>query len=251
MNDRPRVFVATMFSGEGDFQEMLRAIHTQQNVDVTHFVVGGYNELEAHNSLWTTWRKNRPGHDLFVKVDADTVLVRPTILAEIWTEFKKNPRVTGMQAPLHDYMTDGLINGLNATDTRVTFNDSMDDLYCDRHVDTGHDIVLRDGSGLPVSLVPIGRHCHLANDRQAFHYGVHRMMKGQRDTINRVHVAWSRDKDRIRAMVLIGAQLSHRFVQGHRFNYADIAFKASFEDATRYYDKFVGYLQLGKLDQIR
>ena len=249
--NRPRIFVATMASGEGDFQESMKAVQVQKDIELNHFVIAGFGELEAHNAVWAAWRERRAEHDLFVKVDADTVLVRDTILAEIWAEFQKNKRVTGLQAPLADYMTDDLINGLNACDTRVTFNDSKDDLFCDRHVDTNHDVVLRDGSGLPTSLIPAGRHCHLANDEQAFHYGLHRMLKGQRWVINKVYQAFTRDHDRVRGMALVGAQFHGRFTKERKFNYNDDAFQAAFEEARTRYDELAEHLKQGRLDRIQ
>ena len=194
--------------------------------------------------MWHAWRHQGPSHDLFVKVDADTVLASVTTLAQIWEQFKANPRVTGLQAPLHDYMTDSLINGLNAFSTKVVFNDTRDELYCDRQVDTNHDVVLRE-KDLPASLIPAGFHCWNSTDEQAFHYGVHRMLKGQRATIDKVRVAWNRDHDRPRAFALIGAKMAHRFAASRKFNYTDDLFKATFEEASTHYDELTQDLAAG------
>lgn len=224
-----------MFSGEGDFCKSLERVHDQTDVTITHFIVAGLNELEAHNALWSAWRENQSSHDLFVKVDADTVLRSSTTLAEIWAEFAQNPRITGIQAPLHDYMTDSLINGLNCFSKHVVFNQSKDDLFCDRNIDTGHDIVLRQDD-LPDSLKPAGFHCHLSNERQAFHYGLHRALKNQDATIAKVRAAFMSDFDLIRGFALIGAKMAYRFAKHRRFNYTDEEFKAAFVEATQRYD---------------
>lgn len=240
----PRVFVGTMYTKEGEFLGCLQQIQAQRGVVVSHVIIANMKEKEAHNALWHAWRHQGPSHDLFVKVDADTVLASPNTLATIWEQFKSNPRVTGLQAPLHDYMTDSLINGLNAFSTKVVFNDTQDELYCDRQVDTNHDVVLRE-KDLPTALIPAGFHCWNSTDEQAFHYGVHRMLKGQRTTIDKVRAAWNRDHDRPRAFALIGAKMAPRFAASRKFNYSDEVFRSIFEEASTHYDELTQDLAAG------
>jgi hypothetical protein len=239
MTQLTRVFVGTMYTQEGEFEGCLKQIQAQRGVVVSHVIIANMREKEAHNALWHAWRHQGPSHDLFVKIDADTILASVNTLSDIWEQFAQNPRVTGLQAPLHDYMTDSLINGLNAFSTKVVFNDTQDELYCDRQVDTNHDVVLRERA-LPAKLIPAGFHCWNSTDRQAFHYGVHRMLKGQRETINKVQIAWNRDRDRTRAFALMGAQMSPRFATNRKFNYTDELFQTVFEEALKGYDEFVG-----------
>ena len=237
----PKVFVGTMFCGEGDFDECRRAINDQRGVSITHVIIAHRPEKEAHNSLWQAWRDVKADHDIFVKIDADTVLRSPDTLRLISDQFT-DPRVTGLQAPLHDYMTDGHINGLNAFSPRVVFNDTRDDLYCDRAVDTGHDLVLREKL-LPLDLIPAGNHCHFASEVQSFHYGVHRMLKGQTVTMDRVFNAWSRHRDRVRLFALVGAHMANRFANDRRYNYSDPELKAAYEEAVARYDELVKHYE--------
>ncbi len=245
MTSIPRIFVVTLFCGEGDFEASTKAIHEQQGVDVTHHIIKGLNEKDAHNSMFASWRNARSNHDLFVKIDADTVLFSDKTLSIIWEQFQKNNRVTGMQAPLMDYMTDGLINGLNVCNSKVFFEDTKDELYCDRVKEVGQDIVLRQAD-LPASLIPAGWHCRYANEKQAFHFGLHRMLKNQREVINKVHAAWLQNNDKIRAYALIGADMSQRFAAHRRFSYIDDEFIAAFEEATNDYDKLVSEIKSRK-----
>lgn len=233
-----RIFVGTMYTQEGDFLKSKARIQEQKDVLVTHFIISDLKEKEAHNVLWRAWKDQRSNHDLFVKIDADTILRSETTLKTIAELFQQNSRVTGMQAPLHDYMTNSHINGLNAFSPKVTFNATQDELYCDRQVDTDHDIVLR-GTNLPADLIPAGYHCHYSTESQAFHYGVHRMLKGQTDIINQVMHAWHDDQDRIRGFALIGASMSGMFAHNKRFNYSDAEFKAAFEQASAAYNQMV------------
>lgn len=234
----PRIFVGTMHCGEADYPACVQAVRAQRGVTITHVTISDLPEKEAHNALWQSWRDAKADHDIFVKVDADTVLRSHDTLRLIHDQFARDPRVTGLQAPLHDYMTDGHINGLNAFGRRVVFNDTRDNLYCDRAVDTGHDVVLREKL-LPLDLVPAGNHCHHASEVQSFHYGVHRMLKGQVATMDRVFKAWSRDRDRVRLFALVGAHMANRFAADHKFNYTDPEFTAAFDETVARYDELV------------
>lgn len=232
----PLVFVGTMYSGEGDFTSCCRAILTQKGAQIQHYVIANQPEKIAHNLLWAAWRSvQHTGFDMFLKVDADTVLANDEIVSRYWQLMNSNPRITGIQAPLHDYFTDGHINGLNCFSPKVTFNDTVDPLYCDRRVDVDHDLVI--GSDLvPSTLRPAGLHCHEANEKQAFHYGFHRALKNQVDVLSRVRAAWHHHgNDRLRGLALLGARASRQHPTS--FNYDDSAFRQLFQDACEQYDE--------------
>jgi hypothetical protein len=197
----PRVFVGTMTHGEAEFDACVAAIAAQTGVAVTHHIIRDQPELEAHNQLWSAWDMAKPSHDLFVKIDGDTILNRDTALAEIATLFS-NPDVTGAQIPLHDYFTDDLINGLNAFSPAVKFRAAKRRLFAD-HADYGHKIVLK---GQAVEhLAPIGWHCRNPRALQAFHYGFHRALKGQVDTVRKIARAYAANPDAAREWALAGA----------------------------------------------
>lgn len=230
---RPHVFVGTLSCGEGELEQCKNAVAAQQCVSITHCVLSNMPEREAHDALWREWEGARAHHDLFVKVDADTVLIDPWVLSRIAEAFAVNaPRLTGMQLPILDYFTDGPIAGLNAFSPDVEFQRSPE-LHCDR-VDVGHDLVLKcpqedmthaglldrasclglimpAGGPIPV---PAARHCPAPTDAQAFRFGLHRALKGQREVLDRVRCAYHRDLDRPRALVLMGAAHAARAPAG-------------------------------------
>lgn len=220
----PRVFVGTLACGESEMVESAAAIAAQEGVTVTHVVIADKPELEAHNSLWEAWRARQSTHDIFVKVDADTVLNRPTALAEIAALFR-NPEVTGAQILLHDYFTDSLIAGLNAFSRAVIFREGSDRLFADR-VDTNHRIVL-EGEATRY-LAPIGWHCRDPHPRQAFHFGLHRQLKRQHHVIALVARAWMAARDVARGWALAGANAAGWRLRRH-FDYADPVFESAFE----------------------
>lgn len=230
----PRIFVGTMYCGEGDFANCYREINKQTGVIVTHHIIKDMPEKEAHNALWSAWRSAKQDHDMFVKVDADTVLTNDKILFEFWQVMQNNQRVTGIQAPLLDYFTDGYINGLNCFGPNVVFQDTTSDLFCDRRVDVNHDIIIK-ARDVPQSLKPAGYHCFHATEKQAFHFGLHRALKNQTDIIDLLKTAWLRNNDRIRGIALLGVSMSSQFRDGD-FNYTDERFNMAYDVTIKNYE---------------
>lgn len=195
-----------MFCGEEEFMESAAGIASQKGLaHYHHHVITGLPEAEAHNTLWSAWNDEKSNFDLFVKVDADTILRDENVIADVWQLFT-SPRVTGAQFRLHDYFTDQLIAGLNFFTPIVTFNTSPE-LYCDR-VDGNHDIVLKGATVAGSGLEPIGLHCKYPNDRQAFHFGLHRKLKGQTSTLKSVYEAYCHLGGRARSLALMGASVA-------------------------------------------
>jgi|LakMenEpi03Aug12_release.lakeMendotaPanAssembly.Ray.scaffolds.fasta_scaffold486934_2 hypothetical protein len=230
-----RVFVGTMESGENDWENCKRAISEQKGVDFHHHVVSGLTEKDAHIALYNEWNLRKGEFDLFLKVDADTVLKHDRVVAAYVDLFKANSRLTGVQAWLHDYMTDGNIFGLTCIRNNVIVTTRRDGLYYDR-VDSGHSDILR-GDKLPEDLNPAGLHCHFASEPQAFRYGIHRSLKNQTDIRNRVYSAWKENgRDRLRGMALIGFKFSS---ECSSYNYSDHDFNQSFSRFSRDYDEAI------------
>lgn len=234
----PQVFVGTMYCGEGNFDECNKQIARQQGVNIQRVIIANLPEKEAHNRLWQSWRGvQHNGFDMFVKVDADTVLAHDEVIQEFWSLMSSDPRITGIQAPLLDYFTDGYINGLNCFSPKVTFRDTADVLFCDRQVDVDHDLVVKSDN-VSQRLRPAGYHCYHPTEAQAFHFGLHRALKGQRQVIDLIKSAWHRHGDRNRALALIGAACAPTFHDGG-FNYVDERFKLVLDSSLRRYDELI------------
>jgi len=228
-----RVFVGTMECGENEFEKCKEAILSQDDVQVTHFIVSSMPEREAHETLFSEWNKAKADHELFLKVDADTILLHKDVIKSFIRLFESNQRITGAQAWLHDYMTDTHIYGLTCLRNNVTVATRVNKLYPDR-ADSGHDIVVR-GNDLPKELIPAGKHCWYPSERQAFHYGFHRGKKNQLQIMSQVQNAWeSNDYDSIRGLCLMGFKLSSKY-QG--VDYSDEEFEHAFQFAKSNYTK--------------
>lgn len=223
-----KVFVGTMESGEADFPKCLEAINAQQGVIFEHFVVSKLPEQQAHQTLFSKWNSVKADFDLFLKIDGDTVLANHHVIKTYVELFEGNCRLTGVQAWLHDYMTNACIYGLTCLKNTVVVNSNPDKLYCDR-VDTNHDQSMR-GDELPQLINPAGFHCHYASEMQAFHYGIHRAKKNQNDIYLKILSAWQNNKtDRIRCLALMGFKLAS---QCDDFDYTSEQFKALYRRAS-------------------
>lgn len=220
----PRIFVGTMHSAESEFEECKQKIAQQSCVEVHHCILENLPEYEAHNKLWESWNSVKSDFDLFIKVDADTLIDDSLMFSKIWLEFEKTPRLTGMQIKLHDYFTDGLISGLNCFSPRVVFKPATSRLHAD-HADTNHDIVFKGKE--VIHLTPAGRHCAYPGQKQSFHYGLHRMKKGQVDTIRNVLDAWKRIGGDGRLFALHGAAVALRKNIEH--DYGSLSFEQEFD----------------------
>jgi hypothetical protein len=243
----PKIFVGTLHSNEGDFTKCCETIRTQTDVTVTHHIIAGLNEKDAHNVLWNAWNQAKSSHDFFVKVDADTKLASLTTLSKIAQQFYANASATSLQAPLHDYMTDQLITGLNAYTPNVHFAESLDDLYCDRGMDNNNTKTIRENLLWP-ELVPAGYHCHHATNLQGFRYGVHRAMKTQNAEIQRLIWTWKKFGDHVRGLGVIGSLLAPKLAKNRAIDYTNTNFVAAFEDAERRYDEYVAAINARRFE---
>ena len=199
----------TLACGEAELQVCKEAIAEQEYVHVEHLVFEGYSELEGHKHLFGAWNKKRHEFDLFVKIDADTILEHPKALFQLWCYFRDNSDLTAVQTGLLDYFTNTMIAGLNSFSSDVTFSMPNDTLYCDRISENGHRKVLKPNDTLEI--YPIARHCVAPHDKQSFHYGYRRWMKGQTDIIKNCLVAWQEIGGDGRFWALIGAREAYMF----------------------------------------
>lgn len=230
-----KFFVGTMESGEDDWSACQAAIKSQSHKDMFHYVISGRTEQDAHRALYEMWNSVKNSFDLFLKIDADTVLRHDHVLSDIVDVFSNNPKLTGIQTYLHDYMTDSLIYGMACIRSSVTVNPNASKLYPDR-VDSDHDLVIR-GHQLPLSLDPAGNHCHHASEYQAFRFGVHRFLKNQHDIRTLVLNAWKNNGfDRVRGMALAGFALSSKCPES---DYGDSTFHSIFLEAQKSYDEII------------
>lgn len=222
----PKIFISTMFCGEGDFDQCVSAIENQKDVEITHQVIKDQPEFEAHRIQITGWNDRMNDFDLFVKVDSDTVLVDDHLIIDVFNELKAHD-ASAAQIRLHDYFTNSLINGLNFYTKESVFSVPQDRVYCDRSV--VHKKFLHSDHGYFKRHVPAGLHAFFATERQAFHFGVHRGVKNRFDEQMLVENAYKREPTILRKLAIMGFESASLFKDNHQFNYGDALFNNVFE----------------------
>lgn len=210
-----RVWIGTLSCGEAEHDMCLAAIKAQKNVVITHCMIENLPELEAHNALYNEWNAAKKNHDIFVKVDADTVLINDTIVSRMCDKFFAN-NLDAMQIYLLDYFTDGFIAGLNAYSPSLEFKTTNNKLYPDRNMTSKYKNPMFGDQLL--DLAPAGKHCMYPHKLQAFHYGLHRMLKGQQSNMHKVFTAWNSKGGDGRAYALAGAMLSSKLAKNIDYN---------------------------------
>lgn len=221
----PKVFIGTMYSGENELVRCISAIRAQQGVDITHYIVRNKREIEAHRDLYSKWNSVKGNFDMFVQIDADTVLHNPTIMFEAHKllRMSKEEGYTSLQYPLLDMLTGQSIYGLNCYDPDVVFNVPNDEVYCDRSTSNNRTKLLT---------LEGGYHSPDPTYQQAFHFGLHRGLKNQESKWSH-HIlgAWRISGDDRRLMALLGFNASFSFTMHRRTSYSDDEFSLAYVSA--------------------
>ena len=109
--------------------------------------------------------------DYFAKVDADMVILRPTLFDEFHALFLAHPELKMLTAPVWDYFTDQLIIGLHAFRSTVRWLLTDEVVFVD---DPPVPITQRD---IFPELGPAAVHCPEPSVFQSFYFGVHKGLK--------------------------------------------------------------------------
>ncbi len=168
---RARVLVGTMHTIENQFEACVDAVRRQRGVEVEHFTVEGLGNCEAHAELYSNFMKRADEFDVFVKVDADMVILRDDLLARIAERFAREPELDLVTIPVHDFFTNSLISGLHGFRSSVRWPEHTDRVFVD------DDAVPEDRRVVAMDLAPAASHCANPSPFQSFHFGLHRGVK--------------------------------------------------------------------------
>ena len=108
----PRILVGTLENGEQERHACRRALAEQSYTHWEHFTVSGLPNREAHEALYRGFMDHAAGFDLFLKLDADMVVLRrPTALEEAVAYWQARPGLGQIIFAVHDWFTDSLLEG--------------------------------------------------------------------------------------------------------------------------------------------
>lgn len=176
-----RVFIGTMHNDENDYQECVSMIRQQKCIDITHFVISGKNEYDAHCELYEKWSNVRGLHDYFIKVDADMVLKDDTAVYRMCREMSRYSSVgfKAISCPLFDFFLEDYIHGMHCYIRDTNFFDSKPNsrVFCDAIDVHKKEKLITQPSESEYDVYPVGYHCKNPSERQAFMWGYHRGTK--------------------------------------------------------------------------
>jgi hypothetical protein len=173
MTSKPRILVLTLNSGENEFESCRASVSAQTGVTVDQVVYAGLGNREGHKAIYSEIMRRARDFDLFVKLDADMVLNRPTALRDVHRYFRNHPGLDHLCALVNDHFTGRPIPGVHAFSPRVRWDiRAIDDLFVDP--DPNHP-----GTGIfnPPDLPIFVEHAPNPGRFQAFHFGYHRALK--------------------------------------------------------------------------
>lgn len=213
---KTKVMILTLHSGENEFPTCLESIQRQTHADITHKVFSGLGNWEAHNRLYQTIMDSAVDFDIFIKMDADMVFTRSTVVEEICGMFSAMNSLDHMVCPLEDWPTQRAIMGMHVFSNRVTWNTVDDRLFVDPDPYAPGGKIVLSARG-----ISFATHMESPSLEQAYLFGMHRALKViQREQPNRkisqirsqflllerVYDIWRAQPDALRAAVLLGAE---------------------------------------------
>lgn len=171
--NQKKFLVLTLYSGENEFDECQASVQAQTGVTVNHEVFKNLSNIEAHKALYKRIMDCREKYDLFLKLDADMVLNRPTALSEVADFFSRHNDVDHMVALVNDRYTGGSIFGVHTYTANVDWDlETHDRLFVDPDPKLRSRLV-RNPKDLPIFV----EHAPNPSPYQCFHFGFHRMLK--------------------------------------------------------------------------
>jgi len=210
-NNKVKILVGTLYSGENEYEECMAAISAQSCQDFYHLVIKGLPKREAHQKLFKYFLDNQEIYRLLVKVDADVVLNSDDFFAGVIAKFAHNPWLEVMNVGVVDFFTGEMIAaGIQVYRNTVRWDFSKDTIFTDVPI-MDPERYLYDKT----DLAPAAVHCKNPSPYQAFHYGVHRGLKSiQRkhstshwSLLNKVWQNFLKVGDRRIGLAVLGAEL--------------------------------------------
>ena len=225
-----KILVGTLHAIENELDQCLAAIQGQTHPAHDSFIISGKPNKAAHDELYQTFMDRAGDVDLFIKIDADMVITRPTFFQEVVERFTAEPEMTHLLIAVHDWMTDRLIMGMHVFRSSHRWHcsaDSRESLFVDM-VDV-EEKVTKDRD----VLAPAAIHCGDPSPFQAFHFGLHKAVKfsqhgrdevnfSQRETHWRHFKTLDRHYRKTREPRLALARIGFLHALAHRFEFRHV-----------------------------
>lgn len=251
-----RIKIITLFCGENEFDKCVEMVGRQVcNFYFEQVFIKNKGNLEAHTELYQMIMDEADSFDFFVKLDADMIFKSESSLESL-IQIAISSKADIFSIPVHDYMTNSMIWGLNVYRAGVRWHLGTDNLFTDQQLLAGEFVISKRNLSLDESLVS---HAEDPSDFQAFVFGIHRATKvtqsggskylighawGQISTIFKVLRAFNLFGDNKRAFAVIGSYYALHKINNvvvvrkdDFFNYFNcVDFNRDIEDSVNYFN---------------
>jgi len=267
-----RIKIITLYSGEKEYEESKESVKRQKvshSVDVSF--IENKTKPEAHGLLYKTIMSEAHKYDYFIKFDADMIFTDDGAIEKI-IQYAVESGADIFSIPVHDFMTDSMIWGLNVYRSGVRWFVDSESLFTDQQRLDGSFSSAKRYLKKSESLVS---HASMADDFQGFVFGIHRAAKIvqksekniklghsyiQLKTMKLVLSAWKKDGNRVRGWALVGAYLLAgnklgRYDMNSKSDYLNSFHSTDFEnkiiEADKFFSKKTMFLMVEALGVVR
>ena len=227
------ILVGVLVTIENEYNDCINSIRSQSYADYKIFEINNKPKNIAHDLLFSYFSENKDKYDILIKIDADMVIADNNLFKDIIREFKENKRLDRLFIPVFDHFVGRNLGGVNVYRNTVKWDKNKDNYFTDR----GHKKdTIRDNKSWQIpENTPIIHHCPNPSNYQAFHFGLHRMMKALQPgkinaKINKIHwrtIRWILEKHKNNKTdnlkyALMGADCALSFkLKDHNLSYGD------------------------------
>jgi hypothetical protein len=204
-----RIWVATAYSGENDFEESKKMILSQTSVKIDHFVVRNKPILEAFNEIYQTWNSVQSKYDAFLQIDADMVMRTDVVAKTIYDRMRSVIGCNHIHLPVYDHMTMQNIWGVHMYGPTLRWKPVTDKNRPDGPKFHDSPRILQLGERHEKALID---HCPNPDCKTAFHYGWHRRLRGK-NIRNHLARALQIDPKRWRKFALEGFDMAEKYMK--------------------------------------
>lgn len=169
-----RLKIITLYSGEKEYGESKKSVKRQKvrhSVDVSF--IENKTKPEAHGLLYEMIMSERHSYDYFIKLDADMIFTDDGAVEKI-IQYAVESGSDIFSIPVHDFLTDSMIWGLNVYRSGVRWFVDSESLFTDQQRLNGCFSSSKRYLKKDESLVS---HASMADDFQGFVFGIHRAAK--------------------------------------------------------------------------
>lgn len=204
-----KVFIGTLFSGEGEFERCKSILDKQVDADIVHYIVDNKPILEACEEMYSTWSRVNNDFDIFIQVDADMVLKNSNTVFTI-AKTLCDSEYNHISYPVFDHLSNHNIWALNAYLPSVVFPTLKNKYKPDMEFIKG-----KKYPNITLNNEFMAHHAETPTTKQAFHYGWHRQLRivkspGQKIILKNLYNAPS---NIYRSWAIAGAEYAKKHLQ--------------------------------------